>query len=126
MFTSSRTVTPIALAVLLLGTGTLWYASSDTPPVSAGEPKDAKLKELLKERLATLTELAKAADQEYRIGKTSFDRVQQTSRALLDAQLELCATEKERITVLETIVTLAKQQEETAKQALQHWEGPEE
>src|SRR4051794_8242357 len=49
---------------------------SPPPPLSAGEPKDAKVKELLKERLAILTQLAQATEQDYLTGKTSFDRVQ--------------------------------------------------
>jgi hypothetical protein len=78
--------------------------------------KDAKLKELLKERLATLKEVVKLTTADYQTGKVSFERLQLASEALLHARLELCDSDKERITVLEEAVALAKESEKNATQ----------
>jgi outer membrane protein TolC len=82
----------------------------------AADKKDAKLKELLKERLATLGTLAKVATAEYQTGRGSFDRLHQVKQALLKAELEMCASDKERIKVLEEFVAQAKAYEKTAVQ----------
>jgi outer membrane protein TolC len=61
-------------------------------------------------------ELVKAVTADYQAGRVSFDRVQQATRALLDAELEQCESDKERIKVLEKIVALAKESEKSAAQ----------
>jgi Barrel-sandwich domain of CusB or HlyD membrane-fusion len=89
--------------------------------VSAGQQdkSDAKLKELLKERLATLRSLVKLVTAEYQSGKVSMDRVHQATTAMLQAQLELCESDKERIAVLEEGAALAKGEEKMAMQRYQ-------
>jgi hypothetical protein len=91
---------------------------AEQPGATGAQPeaKDCKLKELLKERLAVLREVSSEVTANYRQGKESFDRVQQATRALLDAELDVCETDKDRITVLEKIVILAKQNETHAEQ----------
>jgi hypothetical protein len=69
------------------------------------DQKDAKLKELLKERLATLRALVKLVAAEYQSGKVSFDRAHQATMAMFHAKLELCESDKERIAVLEEAVS---------------------
>ena len=76
---------------------------------------DAKLKELLKERLDTLRELVKVTEAGYRTGKVSFDRLHEARRALLRVELEMCDSDKARIAVLEKTVVLAKEFEKTAR-----------
>lgn len=82
-----------------------------TPRKVEYKKADAKLKELLKERLITLRALADQATKDYRAGRVSFDRVHQATRAVLRAELELCESDKERITVLEKIAAQARTNE---------------
>ena len=89
------------------------------PGPDPSETKNARVKQLLKQRLATLHELVKVATAEYRAGRTSFDRVQQATRALLDAELEQCESDKARIDMLEKIVALMTESEKNAVQRYQ-------
>src|SRR5437870_1184914 len=109
-----RTMIPVLLLGAALVGGTLALAApNDQPPAASdvlaapSETQDAKVKELLKERLATLHELVKVTTAEYHAGRVSFDRVQQATRAVRDAELEQCESDKERIKVLAKIVALA-------------------
>jgi outer membrane protein TolC len=116
MFTGkARIVALFGLMMLLIG-GTIGVWSAGSPRVAAADTKDSKLKELQEERLSTLRELVKATTADYVTGRVPFDRVQQATRALLDAELEQCQSDKERITVLEKIVALAKESEKNAVQ----------
>jgi hypothetical protein len=99
-----------------------WFAGALVLLLSAGgaraaETKDSKLKELLKEKVAALKEAAALAEKAHQSGAAPLEQVQQANRAVLDAELELCDTDKERVAVLEKIVALTKQQEEQAREA---------
>ncbi len=91
-------------------------ATPAAPQASPPDKKDAKLKELLKERLATLRALVKVTEADYRTGKVSFERLHQATMAMLHAELELCESDKERITVLEKVVAQTKGYEKNALQ----------
>ena len=106
----------IALAILLLAAG--------MPRVRADEPKNDKVKELLKEKLAVLGEVAKLTDKEYRSERCSIDRLHHAQMAVLKARLELCETDKERIAVLEEAGALANDNEKTAAALYQAGEVP--
>lgn len=91
--------------------------AAETPARSAaGEPANAKLEELLRERLAVLREVAKLTAAEYRIGKASIDRVHHAQAAVLAARLESSESDKDRLAVLAEAVALAKDNEKTAAQ----------
>jgi len=118
---SRRTMIPVLLLGVPLVVGTLAVAAPDeqpptTQPAGSSETKDAKLKELLKDQLATLHELVKVATAEYRTGRGSLDRVLQATRAVRDAELQRCESDKERIRVLEEIVALTNASEKNAAQ----------
>jgi hypothetical protein len=113
----------------------LWFMPANSAGVEAQEParpaspaqpdmKDGKVKELLKERLAVLRKLSAQIQADYVTGKVSFDRVQQATRALLDAELEQCETDKERIAVLDKIVSLAKEYRMNAQHRYQSGNAP--
>jgi hypothetical protein len=98
---------------LLCGAFRLWPAHS--PSVAVAQPtrppsdapagtKDGKVKELLKERLAVLRGIADLVAVEYQHGRRSFEGVHQARRAVLDAELELCGTDKEWLAVLEKML----------------------
>lgn len=108
---------------LLFICGAVWFRPGYSPQVQATEPtrslgdaKDSKLKGLLRERLATLRDVAAETTKEYTSGRVSFDRVYQALRMSLDAELELCDTDKERVTVLEKVVAQAREFEKAATQ----------
>ena len=96
-------------------------AQGDKP---AKQQKDNKLDELLKERLETLKEILKQTTHDYHTGKASFERVHHATRALLNAKLEMCTSGKERIAVLEEILTLAKQHEQSAQTRFKAGQAP--
>jgi hypothetical protein len=105
----------LGVSVLLAGGAVgLWSAS---PGQRAEGPEESKLKALLKERLATLQEAAAQADKEHRIGKASVAEVMEARRAVRDAELELCDTDKERLAVLEKMLEEARAFEKGAGKA---------
>ncbi len=75
---------------------------------------DDKIQDLLKKRLAAAREVRKAAHADYLAGKVSFERLHQASQTLLRARLELCRSNKERITILQEAVALAKELDNNA------------
>lgn len=113
MFTPAIRITGVRLAVMTLflvsGIG---YLSVYSPRASAQEPKAGKLKELLKERHATLKEIAAQTARAYQTRGVPIERLHEAEEAVLKAELDLCDSDKERIAVLEKLVALAKGQEE--------------
>jgi len=94
---------PLLLVVLIA------WSSFEAPRSAAAEPKATKLQALLQERLATLREVAAQTIEQYRVGRMPFFRVQQAMEAAVSAELDLCASDKERITVLEKALAQAKE-----------------
>jgi hypothetical protein len=81
------------------------------------DTKASKLKELLKERLAALQEVAsqtKAAAR--RDPSVSLAQVNQADRAVYQAELELCDTDKERAAVLEKMLSAAREWEKVVEE----------
>jgi hypothetical protein len=102
--------------------------SLGSPRAGAQEPAraeaaSAKLKELQKERLAILREMVKQAAEAFRSGRASYDDVGDASRMVLQAELEQCDTDQERIAVLEKLVAEAKALEERATQIAKTGQG---
>jgi hypothetical protein len=96
----------------------------DAEEPAKSEAKSAKHKELLKERLAVIREIAKLATDAYKAGTGSYDEVREASRMVLVAELEQCDSDKERIAVLEKFVVEAKKQEEHAGQLSKTGQAP--
>src|SRR5262245_65769003 len=106
---SSRKVGLIGVAVallLLLLVASPYYWAASSPQAPAAEAKESKLQGLLKERLATLKEIAAQTDQAYRAGQATMEQVLQMNQALLAAELDLCASARERIVILQKGVEL--------------------
>ena len=89
------------------------------------EAEGAKIQELLKERLATLQALAAATKTQYLAGKATFAEVAQANAQLLKAQLELCASPKERLAIHGEAVALAKQYEISAVELYKAGKAPQ-
>src|SRR5262245_36714594 len=62
--------------------------------------KPGRLKKLLEERLATTSEFVKQATERVKTGTASAEELAEATRMALDAELDLCNSDKERIAVL--------------------------
>jgi hypothetical protein len=79
-----------------------------------------ELKKLRKERLAALKDFVTLAEKEaYHAGKASYEEVRQASRLLREAELEQCASDKERLAVHEKALARAKDYEKITHMRLQ-------
>jgi hypothetical protein len=112
MFTSRTRLTGIALVLLGTTAGGIWYGFASEPRAGAEQPKESKVKALLKERLAVLRELAAIAAKAQQQRVVPFKEVHEANEAVLQVELELAETREERIPVLEKFVAEAKKHEE--------------
>jgi multidrug efflux pump subunit AcrA (membrane-fusion protein) len=76
--------------------------------------QDTKLKELQKERLAATRDFAKQVKERVKNGNGTLEDLIEPTRMLLEAELDLCDSDKERIAVLEKILAEAKYTERLA------------
>ena len=111
----------LCLTVVLLGGMIGGRATSAT---GVDESKDAKLKALVKERLATLQEVAKQTKEAYERGGASLNEVHDALHAVLRAELDACDSDKERITVLEKSLAHAKEWEKQIDQWAKTGQAP--
>lgn len=120
--------TSLANVVLGLGAalllGTVLSQGTQSPVTRAEEPKDSKLKALLKERLATVQEIAKLTKAAYERGGASLEQVHETLHAVLRAELDACDSDKERLAVLERTATHAKDWERQLEQSYGAGQAP--
>jgi RNA polymerase sigma factor (sigma-70 family) len=95
----------------------------DQPPKgrtdSAAPKKESKVQALLKERLKILRARADMLRKLHQSATVSYEVVQQADVRVYKAELDLCATDKERIAVLEKIVGVYKEIEESRRRAQQ-------
>jgi len=111
MFTPMVKVTVIVFVSLLLIASGLWFSSGDSPKPQAAEANDSKLKDLLKEKLVILREVASAQIDAQKVGQVSFAEVYEANQAVRNAELDLCDTATERGVVLEKMLASAKDHE---------------
>ena len=118
MVTRQSKVTGFAfvLLALIIGAG-VWFSCSDSRQARAEQPKDTKLKKLLKERHLTLQDTARLTLKGYQSGEVPLERLHEVVLAVHRAEFDLCDTDKERTAVLENIVAMTKKQEEDALKA---------
>ncbi len=113
MFASQLRLTGIALALLLpLIASGIYYWSANAPPASAAAPQDARMTTLLRERLATLQEIATQAARDFESGSASVVGVHEANEAVFRAELDLADSQKLRIAIHEKLVAEAKKHEE--------------
>jgi len=77
---------------------------------------ESKVKSLQKQRLAVLKEATAEIKSVYLAGRTSVDRLQAALRAQYDAELDLCDNDKDRLRVLEEMLRLAGENEQSLEQ----------
>jgi hypothetical protein len=101
------------------GAGVEDKGKDNKPEVKKPSPNE-KARTLLKERLDILKEMQSRATKRYESGQAAYGTVLQINVRVLNAELDLCATDEERITVSEKMVAalkaIEKQAEEIAKQ----------
>jgi RNA polymerase sigma factor (sigma-70 family) len=93
--------------------------SAADPPEKAAAERSAepvKVQGLRKERLATLRELVRATRAAYQAGKATFAEVADADAQLLKAELEMCESDKERLSLYEKAVGMAIECEKDATQ----------
>ena len=87
----------------------LLFCLNQTAPLA----KESKIKSLQKQRLAVLMEATAEIKSTYLAGRTSVDRLQAALRDQYEAELDLCETDKDRLKVLEEILKLAGESEQS-------------
>ena len=104
----------VSTSLLFLIAG-FWAGLADSAQAQE-KPKNEKINELLKERLATVKKLAEITQAAYQQGRATIAEVTQANALLLKAELELCQSNKERLAVHERALALAKDYEKAATQ----------
>lgn len=99
---------------LVLSAGGVWNWTSEIRQARADDVRDPQLKKLLTERLAILKDVVSLTDKLYRAARASYDQVKTETQAMYQAELDLCETDKERVQVLEKMLTDAREKEEEA------------
>jgi hypothetical protein len=95
--------------VLVLGGIVGWMAI--VPRAQAADAKDAKLKALLRERLAVRQEVTSMTTKMFQSGAAPLEQVHAASQAAYSAELDLSETDKERIAVGERMLAEARKYE---------------
>ena len=112
----SRRVRFVALGLVALGfAGGIATWRGTSPRAVAAQGGDTKVKTLLKERHATLEMAAKVTNEIFKNGRASFGQVVEANRAMFNAELDLCETDKERVAVLEKMLAEARAYEKTVE-----------
>lgn len=96
--------------------GLVGTARAESVVVENPSTDEAKVKALQKQRLSVLREAATEIKSLYLAGRTSVDRLQAALRAKYEAELDLCENDKERLRVLEEMLKLATENEQTLEQ----------
>jgi hypothetical protein len=104
----------LTLGVLLAAPATvnaIWPAAA-LPQAAGGD--SAKVRGLLKDRLAVLRQAAAIAAEAHRRGEP-YSQLARANRAVRRAELELCTTDAERAAVLEKALAGAREAEDQAQ-----------
>lgn len=119
MFVSKlRLARPIVVSIIVVIT----CSAAAEPPQT--DPKGDRLSNLTKDWLATLREISRQATTRFQNRTGEFEPVRQAARALLDAELDLCGADKERIAILEKFIAEAKRNEKQAENLVKTGQAP--
>jgi hypothetical protein len=116
MFTRKAKVIGIVLASLLLIWAGVGQSLESSLKSQAQETKDSNLKNLLKQKLSTLQQIASQKTAAHQAGQLSWAEVYEANRAVRDAELDLCDSNKERVAVLEKKLEDARLYEKMASE----------
>jgi outer membrane protein TolC len=96
---------------------------ANPPRKDQAEKSARKIKELQKERIATLTELVDQTATLFRSGRASYEGVLEAQMLLLKASLDATEKESDRITLYERTVEALNQLEKVANALAQTGQG---
>jgi hypothetical protein len=113
-----RSIFAAGLAIALASLGIYLYPARLAGQVPSGTDPHP-IRELQEERLATLRTIVELVDQKRRQGSASMAELASANRDVAEAELEICATQTERVIVLEKIVEKARILESQAAQLAQ-------
>ncbi len=105
---------PNAGRALLLAVGLAWavWAGAAEKPAKPNATGDAKVRNLLQERLTVLKQIADELQTAYQdTGSVPLETVLQAQMTALKAELELSQSSKDRIAILEKILDRARRNE---------------
>ncbi len=94
-------------------------AEIDLERAKGKEAKERKIKDLQKERIATLVQVVNAASKQFQLARVRYSEVIEAVRMLLKAELEAAEKESDRITIWKNAVDTWKQYEERAEMLFQ-------
>jgi outer membrane protein TolC len=118
---------PVLILTVMAVTLPMAPASSqdkENPPRrDQAEEAAKKIKELQKERIATLKQMADVISNQFRNGHVSFDEVLEANLLLHKAELDAAEKESDRISVYKNIVDVLKQYEEFAQARFERARG---
>lgn len=98
------------LPILVLALVSCWLFRSRRVEAQVGQ--NSKVHDLQEERLATLSDIVKRTREHFTNGLATADDVWSATKAREQAALELCASDKERIAILEKALNEARMREE--------------
>jgi hypothetical protein len=89
------------------------------------EESGRKIKELQKERIATLKEMADISTRLFQNGRGSFEAALEARVLVFEAELDAAEKESDRITLYKDLVKVLKEYEELAKERVKMARGTE-
>jgi hypothetical protein len=112
MFVSRRHLVGLSVGLLSVAMlfGSVGFQSFRT---DAADAKDSKLKQLMREKLRILEEDAIHLEELHKKAEAGYEELYEAQRDMRRAQLDLCETDKERITILEKLLVEAKHREDS-------------
>jgi outer membrane protein TolC len=99
-------------------------AETNPPAKMQGEAPTQKLKELQKERIATLKKLVDQVSSDWGNAKASYEKVLEAQILLLRAELDAAEKEADRIALYGKVIDVLKKHEATAKANLAAGRAP--
>lgn len=102
------------LPLQILGALLVSYLFLHSGRAAAQVSQNSKVRDLQQQRLSTLRDLVRITREHYDNGEVSSDELISATRQEMEAELDLCASNKERIAVLERVLAGAKALEEQA------------
>jgi hypothetical protein len=97
---------------------------ANPPPKDQAEESANKIKELQKERIVTLKQLADQTTKRFQSGAVSFEEVWEARLLVLKAELDAAERQSDRVPVYKKIVDMMKEYEVVAIRHVQNAQAP--
>jgi hypothetical protein len=110
----NRLLSTVITLTVSLTIASLAFSPLGAQDAARGQDKKSKVEKLLEERLATAREMARLASIQFKNLQGTPDQLREANRIWLEAELDACTSDKDRVTVLERFVGEARKLEEMA------------